>query len=274
MTETTLCVLPTLPCAPLSRDASLTPSSLNSADERRLGLGRLRRTAQEKGESRHCTCTPQCRPLTPAVPCSPSRRPPPRRLPPPQSPRRPPRPRPRRRARPPRARRRPHRSRRSTPTSSRATTRCVPLPAVFRQLSDSLADRSARRATGRHACAAEEDGRQGKGQVGERDLRQGASPPPLLLAASCRADPADPSSLTQLTQLEHVLLRPDTYIGSIEPITQPMWVYERERDKMVFRCASPSSCCSRRRPRSVADAPLPPPPQQQHDVRPGLLQDL
>ncbi|BGP42027.1 DNA topoisomerase 2 [Rhodotorula kratochvilovae] len=39
----------------------------------------------------------------------------------------------------------------------------------------------------------------------------------------------------KLTQLEHVLLRPDTYIGSVEPVTQPMWVYERERDKMVYR---------------------------------------
>ncbi|XP_069504951.1 DNA topoisomerase 2-beta isoform X2 [Ambystoma mexicanum] len=30
------------------------------------------------------------------------------------------------------------------------------------------------------------------------------------------------------TQLEHILLRPDTYIGSVEPVTQPMWVYDEE----------------------------------------------
>ncbi|KAK4056942.1 DNA topoisomerase 2 [Microbotryomycetes sp. JL221] len=30
----------------------------------------------------------------------------------------------------------------------------------------------------------------------------------------------------KLSQLEHVLKRPDTYIGSIEAITQPMWVYD------------------------------------------------
>ena len=55
----------------------------------------------------------------------------------------------------------------------------------------------------------------------------------------------------KMTQHEHVLKRPDTYIGSVEPITQPMWVYDRERDKMVYRCAllslPPSaprvSCC-------------------------------
>ncbi|RWW86022.1 hypothetical protein BHE74_00005257 [Ensete ventricosum] len=28
------------------------------------------------------------------------------------------------------------------------------------------------------------------------------------------------------TQLEHILLRPDTYIGSVEKHTQPLWVYE------------------------------------------------
>ncbi|KAG9456462.1 hypothetical protein H6P81_000970 [Aristolochia fimbriata] len=35
------------------------------------------------------------------------------------------------------------------------------------------------------------------------------------------------------TQLEHILLRPDTYIGSIEKHTQTLWVYES--DEMVYR---------------------------------------
>uniref|UniRef100_A0A673BEA0 DNA topoisomerase 2 n=1 Tax=Sphaeramia orbicularis TaxID=375764 RepID=A0A673BEA0_9TELE len=30
------------------------------------------------------------------------------------------------------------------------------------------------------------------------------------------------------TQLEHILLRPDTYIGSVEPITQQMWVFDED----------------------------------------------
>ncbi|KAM4706361.1 DNA topoisomerase 2-beta [Rhinophrynus dorsalis] len=30
------------------------------------------------------------------------------------------------------------------------------------------------------------------------------------------------------TQLEHILLRPDTYIGSVEPVTQSMWVYDED----------------------------------------------
>ncbi|OMO96832.1 DNA topoisomerase, type IIA, partial [Corchorus olitorius] len=35
------------------------------------------------------------------------------------------------------------------------------------------------------------------------------------------------------SQLEHILLRPDTYIGSIEQHTQRLWVYEN--DEMVLR---------------------------------------
>ncbi|KAJ7982233.1 DNA topoisomerase 2 [Quillaja saponaria] len=35
------------------------------------------------------------------------------------------------------------------------------------------------------------------------------------------------------SQLEHILLRPDTYVGSIEKHTQTLWVYEN--DEMVYR---------------------------------------
>jgi len=37
------------------------------------------------------------------------------------------------------------------------------------------------------------------------------------------------------TQLEHILLRPDTYIGSIEAVTQGMWVYDDLTESMQFR---------------------------------------
>ena len=36
------------------------------------------------------------------------------------------------------------------------------------------------------------------------------------------------------TQLEHILLRPDTYIGSVQPNTENMWVYD-EDEGMVNR---------------------------------------
>ncbi|KAG7209142.1 hypothetical protein KM043_015285 [Ampulex compressa] len=35
------------------------------------------------------------------------------------------------------------------------------------------------------------------------------------------------------SQLEHILLRPDTYIGSVEPVTEIMWIYDREKELMV-----------------------------------------
>ncbi|XP_076765755.1 DNA topoisomerase 2 [Xylocopa sonorina] len=37
------------------------------------------------------------------------------------------------------------------------------------------------------------------------------------------------------SQLEHILLRPDTYIGSVEPVTEMMWVYDKEKELMVQR---------------------------------------
>src|SRR4051794_14575721 len=37
------------------------------------------------------------------------------------------------------------------------------------------------------------------------------------------------------TQLEHILLRPDTYVGSVESLKDKMWVYDSERQKMVYR---------------------------------------
>ncbi|XP_065805899.1 DNA topoisomerase 2-alpha isoform X1 [Labrus bergylta] len=37
------------------------------------------------------------------------------------------------------------------------------------------------------------------------------------------------------TQLEHILLRPDSYIGSVEPVTQQMWVYDEEEAELNCR---------------------------------------
>ncbi|KAK3082863.1 hypothetical protein FSP39_007418 [Pinctada imbricata] len=37
------------------------------------------------------------------------------------------------------------------------------------------------------------------------------------------------------SQLEHILLRPDSYIGSTEKVTQPMWVFDTDEERMVLR---------------------------------------
>ncbi|RSH87226.1 DNA topoisomerase 2 [Saitozyma podzolica] len=72
------------------------------------------------------------------------------------------------------------------------------------------------------------------------------SPPKKVTMAVDDADaepasskPAQKKTASQmyqkLTQLEHVLKRPDTYIGSVEAITQPMWVYDSESKMMALR---------------------------------------
>lgn len=37
------------------------------------------------------------------------------------------------------------------------------------------------------------------------------------------------------SQLEHILLRPDTYIGSVERATETLWVFDKSKDCMVQR---------------------------------------
>merc|ERR1712051_741690 len=37
------------------------------------------------------------------------------------------------------------------------------------------------------------------------------------------------------SQLEHILLRPDTYIGSVQPLTEKMWVYDEATEQIVNR---------------------------------------
>ena len=34
------------------------------------------------------------------------------------------------------------------------------------------------------------------------------------------------------TQLEHILLRPDTYIGSVERLEQEMWIWNMDTERM------------------------------------------
>lgn len=38
-----------------------------------------------------------------------------------------------------------------------------------------------------------------------------------------------------MTQLEHILKRPDTYIGSVERTEKQMWVYNSQADAMEMR---------------------------------------
>lgn len=37
------------------------------------------------------------------------------------------------------------------------------------------------------------------------------------------------------TQLEHILLRPDTYVGSVEMYQQMLWVYDKDTQSIVYK---------------------------------------
>ena len=37
------------------------------------------------------------------------------------------------------------------------------------------------------------------------------------------------------TQLEHIILRPDSYIGSVEPCSQNMWIWDGEKSAIISK---------------------------------------
>lgn len=39
----------------------------------------------------------------------------------------------------------------------------------------------------------------------------------------------------KVTQVEHILMRPDSYIGSVEQQIERLWVYDKEEQKLVFK---------------------------------------
>ena len=40
---------------------------------------------------------------------------------------------------------------------------------------------------------------------------------------------------TQIDNVEHVLLRPDMYVGSMEHFSEPLWIFDKKEQKMVKR---------------------------------------
>ncbi|KAF8912885.1 DNA topoisomerase II [Gymnopilus junonius] len=69
------------------------------------------------------------------------------------------------------------------------------------------------------------------------EVDQGEPENEELDASSSRQEPAKKKEdcYRNLTQLEHILKRPDSYIGSVETITQTMWTYDMETKRMVYR---------------------------------------
>ena len=73
--------------------------------------------------------------------------------------------------------------------------------------------------------------------------RRGKKAPEKLVTNTRRLDKSplpfpnlgDTDIYSQLTQLEHIIKRPDTYIGSVERTEKQMWVYNTESDSMESR---------------------------------------
>lgn len=53
--------------------------------------------------------------------------------------------------------------------------------------------------------------------------------------ASSKQEKTIEETYQKKTQLEHILLRPDTYIGSVEPLTQPMFVLDHAETEPRIR---------------------------------------
>lgn len=63
-----------------------------------------------------------------------------------------------------------------------------------------------------------------------------------MMSVPPKKAPAKKKSATEqyqkLTQLEHIIKRPDTYIGSVERTQESMWVFNSETDQMEMRKVS------------------------------------
>ncbi|KAK9422434.1 putative DNA topoisomerase [Seiridium unicorne] len=64
----------------------------------------------------------------------------------------------------------------------------------------------------------------------------------MMLDGPSESKPAKKKTATEtyqkLTQLEHIIKRPDTYIGSVERTEQQMWIFDKELNRMQFRKVS------------------------------------
>lgn len=68
------------------------------------------------------------------------------------------------------------------------------------------------------------------------DSTNNTSTTPSTKSGSSTPNPASASETYQkLSQLEHILKRPDTYIGSVEKTKMEMWCFDAETESMVFK---------------------------------------
>ncbi|KAL0063257.1 DNA topoisomerase 2 [Marasmius tenuissimus] len=85
-----------------------------------------------------------------------------------------------------------------------------------------------------HDDNAEENGGETSG-IMEIDDDEGAAAPVTGASSGNRENKTASEKYQKLSQREHILIRPDSYIGSIETITQAMWTFDADTKRMVYR---------------------------------------
>ncbi|XP_069993753.1 DNA topoisomerase 2-alpha isoform X2 [Penaeus vannamei] len=67
-----------------------------------------------------------------------------------------------------------------------------------------------------------------------QDVPNNIPAPAMVVQQAAKKGPKSVETVYQKkTQLEHILLRPDTYIGSVEYTTEQMWIFDPETDRIV-----------------------------------------
>lgn len=72
--------------------------------------------------------------------------------------------------------------------------------------------------------------------IANESMNFDSSPDHKPIAIGKKKDATD--QYQKLTQLEHIIRRPDTYIGSVEQTTETMWVFDSETSQMKLRRVS------------------------------------
>ncbi|CAG9816212.1 unnamed protein product [Phaedon cochleariae] len=74
---------------------------------------------------------------------------------------------------------------------------------------------------------------------GDGDTNKNDDEPEVVSASSNKSKKQVKNTIEKTyqkkSQLEHILLRPDTYIGSVEKVSESMWVFDKESETMVQR---------------------------------------
>lgn len=74
--------------------------------------------------------------------------------------------------------------------------------------------------------------------VHDSDIEDSDAPAPRTNVAESRKNKSASETYTMLSQLEHILKRPDSYIGSVELQTQHLWTWDSDNKRMVQRDVS------------------------------------